>query len=132
MSTVAHLSVAPAPTPDRLEKLLTDGHRGIAFHCPDAASAHAVAGWPEGSWKLLADRGALVSFNATPEAHPGLAELVSTYTGCPFLFSHDRPRMSQACCIARRSESRAWIMDWLTPFGRACSSHRDCGQPGRG
>ena len=88
MSTVAHLPVAPAPTPDRLEKLLTDGHRGIALHCPDAASAHAVAGWPEGSWKVLADRGALVSFNATPEAHPGLAELVRTYTGCRFLFSH--------------------------------------------
>ena len=88
MSTVAHLPVAPAPTSDRLEKLLTDGHRGIALHCPDAASAHAVAGWPEGSWKLLADRGALVSFNATPEAHPGLAELVKPYTGCQFLFSH--------------------------------------------
>jgi predicted TIM-barrel fold metal-dependent hydrolase len=88
MSTVAHLPVSPPPTHDELEQLLAAGHSGIALHCPDAVGAHAVAGWPEGRWALLADRGALVSFNATPEAHPGLAELVRTYTGCQFLFSH--------------------------------------------
>jgi hypothetical protein len=66
MSTVAHLPVSPPPALDHLEKLLAAGHSGIALHCPDANSAHAVAGWPEGSWELLADRGALVSFNATP------------------------------------------------------------------
>jgi L-fuconolactonase len=88
MSTVAHLPVSPPPDLDRLEKLLEAGHRGIALHCPDAASAQAVANWPKSSWESLADRGALVSFNATPPAHPHLAELVRTYTHCQFLFSH--------------------------------------------
>jgi L-fuconolactonase len=86
--TVAHLPALPRPTLDHLEKLLTAGHSGIALHCPDAVAAHAVASWPEGSWGLLADRGALVSLNATPEAHPGLAALARAYTGCRFLFSH--------------------------------------------
>ena len=77
-----------ATVPDHLEKLLAAGHSGIALHCPDAVSAHTVACWPEGSWELLNDRGALVSFNATPEAQPGLAKLVRAYTQCQFLFSH--------------------------------------------
>jgi L-fuconolactonase len=88
MSTVAHLPLLPPPSVKHLEKLLRAGHSGIALHCPDAISAHAVAGWPEGRWELLADRGALVSLNATPEAHPGLAVLARAYTGCRFLFSH--------------------------------------------
>jgi L-fuconolactonase len=88
MSTVAYLPLSPPPTVGHLEDLLTAGHRGIAVHCLDAVSAHAVAGWSKGCWELLADRGALVSFNATPEAHPGLAELVRAHTGCRFIFSH--------------------------------------------
>jgi L-fuconolactonase len=88
MSTVAHLPIGPAPTPDPMEKLLVAGHCGIALHCPDAASADVVAGWSAGGWELLSSRGALVSFNARPEAHPGLAEVVHAYGGCRFLFSH--------------------------------------------
>ena len=88
MSTVAHLPVAPPPTSDGLEKLLTAGHRGIALHCPDAGNGRTVARLAGRVWELLDSRGALVSFNAIPEAQPGLARLIRAYPGCQFLFSH--------------------------------------------
>ncbi len=108
MTTIAYLPTWPAPTPERLDELLAAGHRGIALHCLDAAAAEAVAGWPARVWSRLEGHGALVSLNSTPEAHPGLAELVRTTSGCQFLFSHvGQPgRYQQAAASERAAAQR--------------------------
>jgi len=88
MTTVAHLPVSPAPTQQHLESLFEAGHKGIGLHCLNAASAAAVTQWPRERWAHLEHQGALVSLNSTPEAQPGLQELVRTRPGCRFLFAH--------------------------------------------
>ena len=88
MATAAYVETAPAPDASALAAFLDAGHAGIAVYATDAGRADAVAAWPRETWAVLADRGAIVSFNARPEAMPSLAPIVAREEGIRFLFSH--------------------------------------------
>jgi predicted TIM-barrel fold metal-dependent hydrolase len=76
MSTVAHVSADAALDPDRLEQLMDAGHRGIALYIEDAETARSVSSWPAEGWRLLEERRAIVSLNASPAGTQGLVDLV--------------------------------------------------------
>jgi predicted TIM-barrel fold metal-dependent hydrolase len=86
--SVAYLDPRPRLPTDRIDKLLSAGHAGIALYLPDGASAEAVLAWPAEAWARLDRARAIVSLNARPEAIAGLQPLVERASGCSFLFSH--------------------------------------------
>jgi predicted TIM-barrel fold metal-dependent hydrolase len=88
MSTLAYVDAEAATDAARLDELMELGHRGIALYVNDAATASAVDEWPTKSWRRLAQRGAIVSFNASPTGTQGLLDVVERASGCTFLFSH--------------------------------------------
>jgi predicted TIM-barrel fold metal-dependent hydrolase len=87
MSTLAYLEHTAAPDALAVEKLMQDGHRGIAVYLRDAEAARSLLGWTE-AWAALDAHRAIVSFNAFPEAMTELAPIVSAHGYITFLFSH--------------------------------------------
>jgi L-fuconolactonase len=88
MTTVAHVQLASAPCPGRLEQLLADGHRGISLYLPDSDAAESVLGWAEDEWSPLEDAEALVSVNLSRGAIPAVAMLAARHQACTFAISH--------------------------------------------
>lgn len=88
MATLGFVDPRGGAMPEDVGKLLDDGHLGLAVYVPDAETATVVAGWPEATWRLLDERRAIISLNATPDGTPGLRDLIARNSGCRFLFSH--------------------------------------------
>jgi predicted TIM-barrel fold metal-dependent hydrolase len=88
LATLAYVAVDPPLDWTAAAALLGEGHVGIAIYAADAAAGAAVAAWPTETWDAIGDCGALVSFNAPPQAMPALAALIEREEGCTFLFSH--------------------------------------------
>ncbi|HVT52836.1 MAG TPA: amidohydrolase family protein [Dongiaceae bacterium] len=88
LCSLAYVEAGSDPEPETIERLLHDGHCGLAIYAPGAAQAQVVRRWPRPIWDLLGVRGALVSFNARPEAIQLLLGLVREAPDVAFLFSH--------------------------------------------
>ncbi|MBL8582757.1 MAG: amidohydrolase family protein [Rhizobiaceae bacterium] len=88
ITSVAYLDANAPPDPEAIERLLSDGHAGIALYLADADAANALARWPAGSWQLLSRSRAIVSLNARPQAIAALEPIVVGASGCQFLFAH--------------------------------------------
>jgi predicted TIM-barrel fold metal-dependent hydrolase len=86
--SLAYVEAGSTPEPETIERLLNDGHCGLAIYAPGVAQAQAVRRWSRRIWDLLGTRGALVSFNARPEAIQLLLGLVREAPDVAFLFSH--------------------------------------------
>jgi predicted TIM-barrel fold metal-dependent hydrolase len=87
MSTLAYLAHTAMPDGDTVEKLMQDGHSGIAVYALNAEAARSLLGWNE-AWTRLDAHRAIVSFNAPPEAAAELAPIIAKNSRCSFLFSH--------------------------------------------
>ena len=88
LRTLAFVETTPLPKPESIEALLNDGHAGLAIYAVDRPRAEALLQWPGSCWQALQSSGAIVSFNARPEAIALLGSLVSEWAGVKFLFSH--------------------------------------------
>jgi len=86
--SVAYVEVTPAPTPERVEDLLDQGHVGLSIYLPDEESGRAVAAWPDAVWDVLGRARALVSLNARPEATEALKPTIERARGVAFTFAH--------------------------------------------
>ena len=69
MATLAYVEPDPVPDPNAIEKLLEDGHRGLALYATDPNRAAALSKWPDSVWDVLNRRRAIISFNARPAGH---------------------------------------------------------------
>ncbi|MEP0322220.1 amidohydrolase family protein [Bauldia litoralis] len=87
-ATLAYVDINDGATSENVRHLLGDGHLGIVGYAPDRKAAETIAAWPDATWRILDDQGAIISINATPEAMPALAGVVSRYARCRFLFAH--------------------------------------------
>src|SRR5262249_18369145 len=87
MSTLAYMEHNAAPDAAMIERLMHDGHRGIAVYVKDAEAARSLLGW-KNAWAALDAHRAIVSFNAFPEAMVELAPIASAHARVTFLFSH--------------------------------------------
>lgn len=88
IASVAYLDAGAAPQPSAIERLLGDGHAGIALYLGEADAARRLQDWPGESWDLLSQRRSVVSLNARPEATAVLEPIVQRAIGCEFLFAH--------------------------------------------
>ena len=88
MATLAYVESNPVPDPKAIEKLLEDGHRGLALYATDSTRAAALAKWPDSVWEVLNRRRAIISFNARPSAMDELVKIVRRQPSAYFLFSH--------------------------------------------
>ena len=88
LRTLAYVEPEPAPRPDAIRALIRQGHSGLALYATDVTRARALLSWPEEAWEILRESGALVSFNARPEAIAVLEPLVRRLPALRFLFSH--------------------------------------------
>jgi len=88
MATLGHIDDVTVASAADVGTLLEAGHAGIALYVPDPATAQAVAARPPGFWRMLDRAGAIVSFNARPEATGELGPLIAASPNCRFLFSH--------------------------------------------
>ncbi len=88
LRTVAYVDPDAAPEPQAIQTLLDQGHSGLALYVTDTDRARNLLLWPWAIWEVLQAHGAIVSFNARPEAIALLRPLVETAKSVPFLFSH--------------------------------------------
>lgn len=88
MATLAYVEPDPVPDPKAIDRLLEDGHRGLALYATDPTRAAALAKWPDSVWDVLNRRRAIISFNARPPAMDELVTIVRHQPGAYFLFSH--------------------------------------------
>ncbi|HEY4164023.1 MAG TPA: amidohydrolase family protein [Dongiaceae bacterium] len=87
MSTLAYVAHNATPDGDAIDRLMQDGHRGIAVYTLNAEAARSLLGWND-AWARLDTHRAIVSFNAPPEATAELAPVITKNSRCTFLFSH--------------------------------------------
>ena len=88
MATLANVSGQAPLEPTAAERLLREGHAGLAVYLPDAAAGTTLADWPAETWRILAAHRAILSLNARPAAAAAAAPAIRRQGECRFVFSH--------------------------------------------
>ncbi len=88
LATLAYVAPDSHPSADAIAALLDAGHAGLAVYIPDVAAAEAFAAWDEGPWRVLDERGAIVSFNVGLTEVGALTPVADAFPGCRLVVSH--------------------------------------------
>jgi predicted TIM-barrel fold metal-dependent hydrolase len=88
LATLAYVAPDSRPSAERIAALLNAGHAGLAVYVPDATAAEAFAAWDTDPWRVLDERGAIVSFNVGLPEVGVLAPVADAFPRCRLVVSH--------------------------------------------
>ena len=88
MATLAYLRATDSHDAGGVERLLANGHVGVAVYLMDDTSAAAASSWSPDVWRPLDDAKAIVSINAAADSLPAVESIARAHEACRFLIAH--------------------------------------------
>ena len=88
MATLAYLRPAELAHASLTERVLADGHVGVAFYVTERAVADALTSVESDTWRPLDEHGAIVSVNVVADCLPAVEAVASAHRECEILIAH--------------------------------------------